>query len=153
MAAKITKKQKQMLDYIINFIEEHGYSPSYREIMHGLNYSSVATVSKHIDNLVIAGFIKKTDHEARTIEVVGRNFDPLKTRHPASEKEEKWLVGEIERQFHLYESAQEQSTTKLDELYVLVGALKILGLQGPFTIYANRLRLLATKVGEDEQSN
>lgn len=142
-----------MLDFIINFIEEHGYSPSYREIMTGLNYSSVATVSKHIDNLVIAGYVKKTDHEARTLEVVGRNFDPLKTRHPAREHEEKWLVGEIERQFDLYESGSEQSQAKLDELYVLVGALKILGLQGPFTIYAGRLRALQPKVGTTSEGN
>lgn len=138
--AKLTKKQKQVLDFIINFLDEHGYSPSYREIKDGLNYSSVATIAKHIDNLYIAGLIRKKDHEARTIEVVGRNFDHLKTRKPATEAEEKWLVGEVERQFDLYESGEVQSQSKLDELFVLVGALKILGLQGPFTVYAGRLK-------------
>lgn len=144
--AKITKKQKQVLDYIITFLDEHGYSPSYREIKDGLNYSSVATVAKHIDNLYIAGLIQKKENEARTIEVVGRSFDHLKTRKPASEAEEKWLVGEIERQFGIYESGEIQEQSKLDELYVLVGALKILGLQGPFTVYANRLKQIQAGV-------
>lgn len=143
MAASITKKQKRLLDYLVQFIDEHGYSPSYREIRDGLNYGSVATVAKHIDNLFVAGLIRKRDNSARSLEVVGRNFDPLKTRRPATEAEEKWLVGEIERQFDLYESGAEQSSGKLDELYVLVGALKILGLQGPFTVYAERLRSIA----------
>jgi SOS-response transcriptional repressor LexA len=34
-----TKKQRELLDFIAAFITEHGYSPSYREIMNGLNYS------------------------------------------------------------------------------------------------------------------
>ena len=47
-----TKKQKELLDFISAFIAEHGYSPSYREIMSGLNYTSVATVSLHVNNLI-----------------------------------------------------------------------------------------------------
>ncbi|HIA92186.1 TPA: hypothetical protein EYO12_03680 [Candidatus Saccharibacteria bacterium] len=149
---KITKKQKQVLDFIINFLDEHGYSPSYREIKDGLNYNSVATVAKHIDNLYIAGLIRKKENEARTIEVVGRSFDHLKTRRPATEAEEKWLVGEVERQFSIYESGEVQEQTKLDELYVLVGALKILGLQGPFTVYAGRLRAIQNGVNNAESN-
>ena len=50
-----TKKQKELLSFIENFIAEHGYSPSYREIMSGLNYNSVATVSLHVNNLMKRG--------------------------------------------------------------------------------------------------
>lgn len=138
--AQLTKKQKQLLDFLATFIDEHGYSPSYREIMSGLNYSSVATVAKHIDNLVISGFIRKKDNSARSLEVVGRTFDPLKTRKAPSEKEEKWLVQEIERQFEVFEENPEGAPEKIDELYVLVGALKVLGLTGPFTTFAQRLK-------------
>jgi len=143
--AKLTKKQKRLLDYVILFVDEHGYSPSYREIASGLNYNSIATVAKHIDNLAIAGFIHKVDNEARSIEVVGRDFDPLKTRRPATDSEEKWLINEIERQFSVFEAGDKQAKDKLNELYVLVGALKILGLTGPFTVYAGRLKKI---VGE-----
>jgi len=140
MANQITKKQKRMLDYVITFVDEHGYSPSYREIQRGLNYSSVATVAKHLDNLELAGLIKRKDNKSRSLEVVGRSHDPLKTRRPANQAEEKWLVQEVERQFELYE--QGGNDAQLDELFVLVGALKILNLVGPFTIYAERLRQL-----------
>ena len=47
-----TKKQRELLTYIENFINEHGYSPSYREIMAGQNYTSVATVALHVNNLI-----------------------------------------------------------------------------------------------------
>jgi len=138
MAIQITKKQKRLLDYVITFIDEHGYSPSYREIQRGMGYSSVATVSKHLDNLEIAGLIRRKDNKSRSIEVVGRSRDPLRTRRPANQAEEKWLVQEVDRQFELYEEGGNDA--QLDELFVLVGALKILGLTGPFTIFAERLR-------------
>ena len=49
-AVKITKKQLAVLEFIENFTEENGYSPSYREIMAGLGLSSVSAVAEHIDN-------------------------------------------------------------------------------------------------------
>ena len=45
-----TKKQRELLAYIQQFISEHGYSPSYREIMNGLHYTSVATVALPLQN-------------------------------------------------------------------------------------------------------
>ena len=65
-----TKKQRELLTFIEKFIGEHGYSPSYREIMSGLNYTSVATVALHINNLIRRGHLKKRDHSARSLEVV-----------------------------------------------------------------------------------
>jgi len=47
----LTKRQKDVLDFIADFIEEHGYSPSYEELAHGLNLASLATVHKHIQAL------------------------------------------------------------------------------------------------------
>ena len=65
-----TKKQKELLTYIEAFITEHGYSPSYREIMAALGYNSVATVALHINNLIARGHLDKRDHSARSLEVV-----------------------------------------------------------------------------------
>src|SRR5438105_13681222 len=65
-----TKKQKELLTFIEHFIAEKGYSPSYREIMKGLNYNSVATVSLHVNNLIKRGHLQKRDHSARSLEVV-----------------------------------------------------------------------------------
>ena len=67
---KLTKKQLAVLNYIEDFIEENGYSPSYREIMTGLSLSSVSAVAEHIDNLVAKGVIKKDSGEARSLEVL-----------------------------------------------------------------------------------
>ena len=50
-----TKKQFEILEFIEKFINEHGYSPSYREIMSGLNYTSVSTVAMHVNSLLKRG--------------------------------------------------------------------------------------------------
>ncbi|GAC1501985.1 MAG: hypothetical protein NVS1B10_06510 [Candidatus Saccharimonadales bacterium] len=57
-----TKKQKQLLSFIESFIAEKGYSPSYREIMVGQGYNSVATVALHVSNLIKRGHLRKRDH-------------------------------------------------------------------------------------------
>ena len=74
---KITKKQAEILEYIEDFIAQQGYSPTYREIMVGLGYKSVATVAKHINNLVVLGKLEKSDDaEARSISIkkIGREY-------------------------------------------------------------------------------
>lgn len=70
MATKLTKKQLAVLNYIEDFTEENGYSPSYREIMTGLGLSSVSAVAEHVDNLVNKGVLKKAPGAARSLEVL-----------------------------------------------------------------------------------
>ena len=77
---KISKKQKIMLEFIDGFIKGHGYSPTFREIMVALDYKSVSTVAKHIDNLVVLGHLVKNEGEARSLEV----------RNPDSPMERPW---------------------------------------------------------------
>ena len=67
---RASKKQRELLNFISNFIKEHGYGPSYREIMRALDYKSVSTVAVHIDGLIAKGFLRKIDHSARSLEVV-----------------------------------------------------------------------------------
>lgn len=67
---KLTKKQLAVLDFIKEFTEAKGCSPSYREIMVGLGLSSVSAVAEHIDNLVSKGIIKKNPGEARSLEIL-----------------------------------------------------------------------------------
>ena len=69
-AIKLTKKQLAVLEYIENFMRNNGYAPSYREIMTGLNLSSVSAVAEHINNLVAKGVIKKDSGEARSLEIL-----------------------------------------------------------------------------------
>ncbi len=92
---KLTKKQKFLLDYISNFIAENGFSPSYREIAADLDYKSLGTIAEHINNLIIMGYLRKSDSKARSIELV-TNFDTkidlidqIKTRYNQLDKLEK----------------------------------------------------------------
>ena len=67
---KITKKQLALLDFLQDFTEENGYSPSYREIQAGLGLSSVSAVAEHIDNLVAKGALRKVPGAARSLEIL-----------------------------------------------------------------------------------
>src|ERR1051325_7213487 len=125
-----TKKQRELLTFIEQFIGEHGYSPSYREIMAGLNYTSVATVALHINNLIRRGHIKKRDHSARSLEVVSPAEPTKIATNLVKPSQEKWLVEKVEHHFIERERAADLVEGHLDHLYVLVGALKVLGLEG-----------------------
>lgn len=67
----LTKKQKQVLDCIEDFIQAYGYTPSYREIASILGYSSPSTVHQHVQALCEKGIINTAeDGSARSIELV-----------------------------------------------------------------------------------
>lgn len=135
-----TKKQRELLTFIEEFIGEHGYSPSYREIMTGLSYNSVATVALHVNNLIKRGHLVKRDHSARSIELVQQAETSIKTNE-IKPGEEKWLVEKVE---YFFAKAEQGAPTQeqLDELYVLIGSLKVLGLDGAAHSFIPRLSSL-----------
>jgi len=138
-----TKKQKELLDFIESFIAEHGYSPSYREIMAGLNYNSVATVALHVNSLIKRGHIRKRDRSARSLEVVARVKTDKISSNQIAPSEEKWLVEKVEHAFlQLENMGGELAESSLDHLYVLIGALKVLGLEGAAQSFMPRLTAL-----------
>lgn len=139
-----TKKQRELLTFIENFIAGYGYGPSYREIMRGLGYKSVATVALHIDNLISKGLLNKKDYSARSLEVVGQTKEFKQVKVKASE--EKWLVEVIEKRFQQVESISTINQESIDELYVLIGALKVLGFEGAANSFITRLTLLKKKI-------
>lgn len=67
-----TKKQYEVLKFIEDFTKVYKYSPSYREIMEGLGYTSVATIALHVNNLIKRGHLTKREDSARSLEVVKR---------------------------------------------------------------------------------
>jgi repressor LexA len=75
MAEPLTKRQKEVYDYVSQFIELHGYAPSYREIATYFKYGSVATVAEHIESLVAKGMLQKGENEARSIQLVKTDMD------------------------------------------------------------------------------
>jgi len=66
----LTRRQKQVLDYLVRFINRNGYSPSFEEIGEGLGLSSLATVHKHMQTLEKKGFIRRGYNQSRSVEVV-----------------------------------------------------------------------------------
>jgi repressor LexA len=66
----LTRRQKQVFDFLVNFINGHSYSPSFEEIGAGLGLSSLATVHKHMQTLEKKGFIRRGYNQSRSVEVV-----------------------------------------------------------------------------------
>jgi repressor LexA len=66
----LTRRQKQVYDFLALFVEEHGYSPSFEEIGDGLGLSSLATVHKHVSNLEEKGLLKRDYNRSRSIDLL-----------------------------------------------------------------------------------
>ncbi len=66
----LTKRQREILDYLNEFIQQHGYAPSLEEIGRRFGLSSLATVHKHLTNLQDKGFIKRAWNRSRSVELV-----------------------------------------------------------------------------------
>jgi repressor LexA len=66
----MTRRQREIYDYICEFVDEHRYSPSLEEIATHFGLTSVATVHKHVHHLVEKGFLRKAWNRARSVEPV-----------------------------------------------------------------------------------
>ncbi|MEZ6331401.1 MAG: hypothetical protein R3B12_05385 [Candidatus Saccharimonadales bacterium] len=141
-AIRPTKRQLELLDFIGAFIAQHGYSPSYREIMVGCHYTSVATVALHVNNLIARGHLVKRGRSARSLEVTDAKVVAPQPSTDVTQSQAKWLVVLIDNRFTIAESQPSITQQQLDELYVLVGSLKVLGLQDAATSFMPRLKNL-----------
>ncbi len=66
----LTKRQREILDYLDEFIQQHGYAPSLEEIGRRFSLSSLATVHKHLTNLQEKGFIRRAWNRSRSVELI-----------------------------------------------------------------------------------
>jgi repressor LexA len=66
----LTRRQREIYDYICEFVRAKGYSPSLEEIGENFELSSVATVHKHVQHLVEKGFLRKAWNRSRSVEPV-----------------------------------------------------------------------------------
>jgi repressor LexA len=66
----ITRRQKEVIDFLSGFTQKNGYSPSYEEIATGLGLSSLATVHKHVTNLQNKGLLQRAHNRSRSIDVL-----------------------------------------------------------------------------------
>jgi repressor LexA len=70
MGKNLTKRQREILDYITDFTDKNGYAPSYREIGEHFDLNSPATIHAHVQNLKDKGMLKAGFNEARSIEIM-----------------------------------------------------------------------------------
>ena len=68
----LTRRQKEVLDFIASYQVENGYSPSYEEIARGLKLASIATVHKHISALDKKNYLQRSHNQSRSIDVAPR---------------------------------------------------------------------------------
>jgi repressor LexA len=91
----LTPRQKQVLDFLVDFQAQHGYSPSYEEIGQALNLSSLATIHKHITALVEKKYVRRRYNESRSVEVADEYKSSEETRKRQQAVGEVPLLGRI----------------------------------------------------------
>src|ERR1700733_14999102 len=91
----LTKRQKDVLDFIADFVEENGYSPSYEELAHGLKLASLATVHKHIQALESRNYLRRLFNQSRSIEVSAKYVQEPRKSRPIGRSAEIPLAGRI----------------------------------------------------------
>lgn len=74
MAVILYKRQRQIYDFISQYIQKNGFSPTLKEMAQAIGVSSLATVHEHLQSLEKKGVIKKTDGQTRSIELVEQSF-------------------------------------------------------------------------------
>lgn len=97
----LTKRQKEILDYVGDYIEMQGYAPSFEEIADSFGYTSLATVHEHVSNLERKGYIRKSYNQSRSIELVPGTATPAGVELP--------LLGQVAAGFPI-EAIQEQES-------------------------------------------
>jgi repressor LexA len=80
----LTKRQKQVLDFIAGFLDENGYCPSFEEIAKGLQLASLATVHKHISVLEAKSYLKRGFNQSRSLELTSKYVREPRLPRPAA---------------------------------------------------------------------
>ncbi len=82
----LTRRQKELMDFLSEFIEQRGYSPSYEEIATGLQLASLATVHKHIQALEAKQYLRRNYNHSRSLEIAERYVSEEKARRRTTEE-------------------------------------------------------------------
>jgi repressor LexA len=78
----LTKRQKEVMDFLDRFLSDQGYSPSYEEIARSLDLASLATVHKHIQALEKKDYLRRTHNHSRSLEITPRFYSEQRARKP-----------------------------------------------------------------------
>ena len=108
----LTKRQKEILDFLEEFLSENGYPPSFEEIARHFGYTSLATVHEHLENLKQKGYIRKSYNASRSIELVPTGLKVAAIELP--------LLGQVAAGAPI-EAIQEQETIAVPEDFLARG--------------------------------
>jgi repressor LexA len=108
----LTKRQKEILDFLEEFLSENGYPPSFEEIARNFGYTSLATVHEHLENLKQKGYIRKSYNASRSIELVPTGLKVAAIELP--------LLGQVAAGAPI-EAVQDQETIAVPEDFLARG--------------------------------
>lgn len=92
----LTQRQKQVLDFLADFVETKGYSPSYEEIANALQLASLATVHKHVSALEAKHYVRRSFNQSRSLEVAPKYLQEFRRlRQESTPRLEVPLLGRI----------------------------------------------------------
>jgi len=91
----LTKRQKEVLDFTADFIQENGYSPSYEEMAQGLKLASLATVHKHVQALESRNYVRRLFNQSRSLEVSAKYMQERRRSRQTNHPGEVPLAGRI----------------------------------------------------------
>jgi repressor LexA len=75
-AVMLSKRQREIFDFVVKYADKHGYPPTVREIGEAVGLASPSTVHAHLANLERAGYLKRDPTKPRALELVGRGRAP-----------------------------------------------------------------------------
>jgi repressor LexA len=108
----LTKRQKEILDFLEGFLAENGYAPSFEEIARHFGYTSLATVHEHLENLKQKGYIRKSYNASRSLELVPAGLTAAAVELP--------LLGTVAAGYPI-EAVQETETIAVPEDFLSRG--------------------------------
>ena len=118
----LTKRQREILDYLTAYIGDHGYAPSFEEIASAMKYASLATVHEHLSNLERKGVIRRSYNESRSIEVLSRARAPGVVEVP--------LLGAVAAGEPIEAVQEQESITLPEEMLPATGPNYVLRVRG-----------------------
>lgn len=83
----LTRRQKEVLDFIVGFLKENEYSPSFEEIAEGMGLASIATVHKHLTALEGKGYLKRSFNQSRALELGPKYYKELRLKRQEAAQE------------------------------------------------------------------
>jgi repressor LexA len=118
----LTKRQREILNYLTTYTEQNGYAPSFEEIAERFSYNSLATVHEHLTNLERKGYIKRTYNESRAIEILPSDAAPRAIELP--------LLGSVAAGHPIEALEQNETLTVPDALVNRTGSHYVLRVRG-----------------------